>query len=1170
MSGEGVFAIGRRKMPSLLLIAGAIATVFVFVFLRGEQRHESGQVFLRLADQRLASIERAFAAQLDHLKGLRAFLTVSPDLKRQEFRDFVRANDRLPAVQAVEWIPRIAAQDLDDAVARARADGLTEFQIFQKEPGGARPVSGRDAYFPVYFVEPLAGNEKALGFDLGSNPARRAALERARDTGKLVATEKIVLVQDTEKLESFLVFAPVYTAPRSGGAPLDAETGGDGLSLAERRARLSGFALGVFRIRDVVEAALARVADGQGTPSAEFSLAVFDQSAEPAAPLYIGASGSEDGETAVPADRLPEWTEGLHLARAFDIGGRSWTAVMRPTSAALQAPLAPAAVPAAMVFAIFVLLSFLFRAAVDREKAIAAVVDKQTGELRRAHDGLSQFQDITSRSGMEFAERIERVLALGCAIFEMPRALVSRIEGDHAVLEHVIAGGTKFTPGWRCPLRETYCAVTAERKGVVAFADASKEADVEEIDDPEFETSAYFGAPLRVGGKFYGTLSFSSPTPRERPVDQSEENFIQVLAQWIGKEMERYDALEALRIGESRLSEVVETVMDGIITIDARGHVGTFNKAAEDIFGYDKSEVVGENVAMLMGPEQAVHHDRYISDYLETGTAKIIGRSRELEGRRSDGSLFPLELAVSELPGQQGAGFVGVIRDITERKKVDRLKNEFVSTVSHELRTPMTSIMASLRMLSAGAVNELPPKAVELIDIAYTNSDRLVRLINDILDVEKIEAGLMEFRMMPRDIVAIVHEAVAANQGYAERLGAVLEVKAPDEELLVRGDADRLNQVLTNLISNGCKFCPEGGAVEIHVAKTDDNFLRLSVVDHGPGIPEEFRDSVFERFAQADGSDARAKGGSGLGLNITKSIVERHGGSIFFETETGEGTSFHIDLPRWHAPDDAFTTVSDGERPLVLICEDDHDAAAMFARILNMGGFDTDITWSAEEALIRLEQRDYAAMTLDLSLPGLDGLGMIQQLRKRAKTADLPVIVVSALAEDGKRLSNGEAINVLDWLDKPVDETRLIDGIQRAVSMGPDKPTVLHVEDDLDLVTLVKRMVGDDVRVLHAPSLSYAKEFIEAEAKNIDLVLLDLKLPDGSGEDLLPLLHDDAGAAIPVIVFAGGRASEAVSRRVHATLVKARTPEGKLVETIRAAITRNRSLAGPEAGEGAE
>ena len=248
-----------------------------------------------------------------------------------------------------------------------------------------------------------------------------------------------------------------------------------------------------------------------------------------------------------------------------------------------------------------------------------------------------------------------------------------------------------------------------------------------------------------------------------------------------------------------------------------------------------------------------------------------------------------------------------IVRNITERKTVERLKSEFVSTVSHELRTPLTSIRGSLGLIKGGIVGQISNEAKAMIEIAYANTERLVRLVSDILDIEKIESGKLVFDMQPIALMPLVEQAVEANRAYGEQykiqfiINKDKEVGLSRPQIMVKADSDRLMQVFANLLSNAAKFSPPGESVIIELKPVGNSSIsiRVKIIDKGPGIPVEFQSRIFQKFAQADNSTTRSKGGTGLGLSIAKAIVEAHGGQLHFESNGPRGTTFFFDLPLW-------------------------------------------------------------------------------------------------------------------------------------------------------------------------------------------------------------------------------------------------------------------------------
>lgn len=265
--------------------------------------------------------------------------------------------------------------------------------------------------------------------------------------------------------------------------------------------------------------------------------------------------------------------------------------------------------------------------------------------------------------------------------------------------------------------------------------------------------------------------------------------------------------------------------------------------------------------------------------------------------KRHDGRVVPVEIFLQYIaPTGESPRFVAIVRDIAERKKVDRLKDEFISVVSHELRTPLTSIRGALGLLAGGALDGVPENIRSMVDIAYRNSERLSSLIDDILDIEKIASGKMKFDLQPHSLRDLLQQAVRMNQGFAVRYGVEYQVAAIDDEITIKVDRGRFQQVMANLLSNAAKFSPSGEVVRVTAVECEGK-VRIAISDQGPGIAPEFRKDIFKKFSQADGSDTRQKTGTGLGLAISKEIVERMGGDIGYESDEGRGATFYVTFP---------------------------------------------------------------------------------------------------------------------------------------------------------------------------------------------------------------------------------------------------------------------------------
>lgn len=591
----------------------------------------------------------------------------------------------------------------------------------------------------------------------------------------------------------------------------------------------------------------------------------------------------------------------------------------------------------------------------------------------------------------------------------------------------------------------------------------------------------------------------------------------------------------------ARQAAIFDGAIDGIITLNPSGSIETINAAAERMFGYSAEDLDRRDVSLLV--DIAPDGDGEFLKRLGASQGALEGGLlRQMEATRRNGETFPVDVALGAMHLPTGIHVVAIVRDISERRRIEQMKDEFVSTVSHELRTPLTSIAGSLGLLAGGTAGVLPEKAARLIQIAQANSQRLVRLINDILDIEKIEAGKLRLDMNLLDLREVAERAIDGAQGYASELGVTLTLSEGDAAP-VRGDVDRLIQVVTNLLSNASKFSPSGGDVRVTV-DPERRLARLSVADEGQGIPDGFRARIFSKFAQADGSDTRAKGGTGLGLAIAREIAERHGGRLWFESAEGEGATFYLDLPL--ATNDGDLADTDG--PRLLIVEDDVDAAEILRTMLESDGFDADIVGTGRDGLAAARTGVYAAVLVDLQLPDADGIALIRALRAGAETRDLPVVVVSAHVAQGTK--RGRSLEVVDWMEKPFDQTRLRQAVAAIYSRkGNGRPCVLHVDDDRDILEVTASALSAAADVIPAESLASVRAALARVRP--DLVILDLGLPDGSGLELLTDLGDAAGRTVPVIVYSAQEMDCDLADQVEAVLTKSRTSLASLARTVR-------------------
>jgi PAS domain S-box-containing protein len=605
------------------------------------------------------------------------------------------------------------------------------------------------------------------------------------------------------------------------------------------------------------------------------------------------------------------------------------------------------------------------------------------------------------------------------------------------------------------------------------------------------------------------------------------------------------------KVAEEMFRQAVESCPSGMIMADSAGRVVLVNGEIERMFGYHRDDLIGQSIDMIVPGHLHAELVQHQNKCIAKPKVHSIGDGHLPVGRRKDGSEFPVEVGLNPIHAADDLLVLSVIVDTSERKRMDRLKDEFVSTVSHELRTPLTSISGSLGLLVGHWAGKLPESAARLLAIAHKNSQRLGRLLNDILDIEKLEAGRVVFNLSAVNIRMLVEQAIEDNRGFAEGYGVHIRLDTASADGEVNADPDRLSQVITNLLSNAIKFSPADREVLVAI-ENSDNVFRISVRDHGAGVPATFRPHIFEKFAQADATSSRQKGGTGLGLSIVKQIVERLGGRVGFDDAPGGGTIFHVQLPALAA------TPQTGEMDLevevgavrILLCEDDRDTAALMRERLLLAGFAVDLTYTAAAALGCADTIGYAAILVDLQLPDGDGIGLILRLRAQAQYQDTPIIVVSCDPTRGHDDVRSSSLNVSDWLGKPVDFEQLVQVLTASVALALNqRPRILHVDDDHDMLTAVAAALSTTADMVSVDCIDEARSALATH--HIDLVVLDTSLGTGSGLDLLPDLRDNRGNVIPVIILSAQDPGLACDEQIQVALVKSSASLETLVATVR-------------------
>tara|TARA_R110002072_G_scaffold116942_3_gene247625 strand:+ start:13869 stop:15989 length:2121 start_codon:yes stop_codon:yes gene_type:complete len=457
---------------------------------------------------------------------------------------------------------------------------------------------------------------------------------------------------------------------------------------------------------------------------------------------------------------------------------------------------------------------------------------------------------------------------------------------------------------------------------------------------------------------------------------------------------QRQEALARAHELNARQRALFDGAVDGMLLLDETGDIRKLNPSIVRMFGYAEDELLGRHNTILMAEPFDLAASR--AWLARVGAAGVEGTGRRLEftGRRKDGTTFDTEVAVSRVADQRERRYVAAIRDISDYKRAEAMKNEFVSTVSHELRTPLTSIGGSLGLLAGGAVGELNEKAARLVDIAHKNCERLVRLINDILDIEKISSGKMHFAQDEVELGELIQRTLGANCAFAGTRRVSLVSKGLDRRVEVLGDADRLEQVLTNLVSNAIKHSPEGATVEVFLQQRGSQ-ARVEVRDRGEGVPQDFRQRIFGKFAMADGSDNRTRGGTGLGLSIAREIAQHHGGTVSYEDRLGGGTVFWLELPAISELVQCSNAATD--LPRILHVDDDRDCLSVLASAFEDRA--AVVSFSAmEDARSAIEDEHFAGAIIDVGMRDEDGTSLLPAIRRR--NPGLPVLLFSARDEE--------------------------------------------------------------------------------------------------------------------------------------------------------------------------
>jgi two-component system, sensor histidine kinase and response regulator len=624
----------------------------------------------------------------------------------------------------------------------------------------------------------------------------------------------------------------------------------------------------------------------------------------------------------------------------------------------------------------------------------------------------------------------------------------------------------------------------------------------------------------------------------------------------------------ALASSAARTRAILESAQDSIITIDHDGRVLEYNPAAEQTFGYRRDDVLGQPInELILPPADRECFHRELKRCCETGESDIVGKRTEVVAQRSNGTEFPVELAISAITLSQQPIFSAYLRDLTESKRAEeelrcaketaedanRLKSEFLANMSHEIRTPMNGIMG---MTDLTLDTELKPEQREYLRLVKSSADSLLHILNDILDFSKIEAGKIELDPVPFKLQEVVADVMKSLSMRAHDKGLELTYRiSPAAPNHLSGDALRLRQIIVNLVNNAIKFT-DAGEVSVDVALDDSDVaneeqeeqdvvrLRFSVRDTGMGIPPDSQGRVFDAFTQADGTTTRRFGGTGLGLTISKRLSVLMGGRMWLESEVGKGSTFHFTA--------CFRLQSDPEvnpeRPevslndmRVLVVDDNTTNRLILEETTSRWRMRPTSVGSGREALAEMRQAvaandPFRIVLLDVMMPEMDGFTVAEQIRSESELVDTTIIVLSSLDSRGGA-ERCESLGVAKYLLKPVRTSELLEAIIASacnlpsVVKKPTNPTTPEADQGIWQILLaednvVNQCVAARVLEKHGHTVvvvNNGKEALVAlSCQKFDLVLMDVQMPEMDGIEATAVIRQDeqrSGGHIPIIAM---------------------------------------------------